>query len=80
MLKTVKNENLSPIPQVKAEDITISFTLANAKNNNPRSRNSSVDSFVNRSLDISTKIKTRKAGAAIGDLVSKLRSSRKSKK
>ena len=78
MLKNMRNENLSPIPETKAieEDASLNFTPAN-KSNHPKSRNSSVDTFVNRSMDVSVRMKTRRAGAAIGDLVSKLRSTRK---
>ena len=74
----IENSILSPIPQRKVveEELSINLTPVN-KNNYHKSRNSSVDTFINRSVDVSTRIKNRRAGAAIGDLVTKLRSSRK---
>ena len=78
MVKNGKSELMSPIPEIKVieEDVSVNLTPAN-KSIYFKSRNSSVDAFVNRSMDLSSKIRTRRAGAAIGDLVSKLRSTRK---
>ena len=74
-LKAGGIELLSPINvKVFEEDVNIPSTPVRPY---MKSRNTSMDSFVNRSVDTSTRIKNRRAGAAIGDLVSKLKSSRK---
>jgi hypothetical protein len=77
-LRNSHREVLSPIPQEKTreEDLTINLTPI-SRNNYQRSKNSPPDTIINRSSDLSFRIKSRRAGAAIGNLVSKLKSTKK---
>ncbi|OMJ66662.1 hypothetical protein SteCoe_36421 [Stentor coeruleus] len=84
MLKSLRKEVLSPIPQIKVEeDISLNFTPVAMQNhitgngNHAKSRKSSIDTAANKSIDLSMRLKNRKAGAAINDLVSKLRNGRR---
>lgn len=78
MLKIVRHEEFSPIPQIKLqeEENSIALTPAN-RTVQIKSRTSSNDGFMLRSIEGFGRNKLKKAGAVIGDLVLKLKSARK---
>jgi hypothetical protein len=77
MLKSVGKDELSPIPQIRMPDEELSIHFTPVSRGYIKSRNSSVDTGLNRSVETSIKPRTRRAGAAIGNLVAKLQSVRK---
>lgn len=78
LLKSVRNEEFSPIPQVKLqeEENSIALTPAN-RTVQAKSRASSKDGFMMKSIEGFGRSKLKKAGAVIGELVHKLKSARK---
>jgi hypothetical protein len=78
MLKSVRNDVLSPIPQLKIpdEENSINFTPVN-RTGQPKSRSSSNDNFFGKSVEGFLKSQPKRAKAVIGDLVHKLKSARK---
>jgi len=79
MLKSVRQEEFSPISQIKLQDEeenSIALTPAN-RTVQVKSRTSSNDAFMLRSIEGFGRNKLKKAGAVIGDLVLKLKSARK---
>jgi hypothetical protein len=78
VLKSVRNDVISPIPQLKLpeEENSIAFTPVN-RTVHGKSRTSSNDNFLLKSIEGPSRSRCKNAGAVIGDLVHKLKSARK---
>ena len=78
VLKSVRNDVISPIPQLKLpeEENSIAFTPVN-RTVQGKSRSSSNDNFLLKSFEALSRSRCKNAGAVIGDLVHKLKSARK---